>query len=115
MEIDENDNEEDIIKDTLKKKEGLISFSKINKYYLFPFLCAILLTINGHFFNSNIKVEEDEQITKEKKTFMIKIIESLYYIILGIFYFIPSFGQKIKNTKKDAIEYPINERTSSSI
>ena len=62
MEIKENDNEEDNIKDVLKKKERLVSFSKINKYYLFP---PILLTLYVSFSNNIIKDNnKDDQKTK---------------------------------------------------
>ena len=90
MEFEENNNDEHTNNEeensiyTLKRKERIISFSRINKYYFFPFLYAISLSINYQYLG--IKIGD--------RPFIKRTIECLNFIITGIICFIPSKCEK---------------------
>ena len=97
-----------------KQKQKLITFAKLNKYFIFPFLCPIFCTIWNYFFSH---ANKSKVVTN---AFIIIIIfYQLPYIIGGLLlYFVSYFQQKkIKINENDKeksdknIEYIYNEKT----
>ena len=89
-----------------KEKEYLFSFAKINKYFIFPFLCPIFCMICNYFIE---KINNDKGI-KNKECFL-AIIECTTFIGGGLLYFISSLREKTDETRDNAHEYV--ERRSS--
>ena len=87
--LTEKENQKEI--DT--KKEHLFSIGKINKYFLFPFLCPIFCML-VNYFNSSII----EEIGNEDHSFLITSVIFSSNIGAGLLYFIPSL--KIKEIVK---------------
>ena len=105
MDLDDNEIYEE--KESKNKKEGLFSFSKINKYYIFPFLCPIASLICNVFM---MFVYEDKKF--QGNQFLASILLCFSYFFGGIFY-IYSIRQKFK--KIDDKENKIATLSSSSI
>ena len=74
-------------------KECLFSFARINKYFIFPFLCPILCMICNYLLISIIK----EYNLKNKQFFLTTFVNSSY-IGGGLVYFI-SWNKNNKNHK----------------
>ena len=98
MEENENNNKE--------TNKSLISFAKINKYFLIPFLCPIFC-ISGNFFIN--KIIEDKGL--KNKEFLLAILECLSYTGGGFLYFISSLREKTAETRDKARNY-IERNTS---
>ena len=96
-----------------KQKQSLITFAKLNKYFIFPFLCPIFCTISNYFY-----VHADKSKVTNNIFICITIFYQLPYIVGGLIYFVSYFKQKkIKineNNKEKSdkeIEYIYNEKT----
>ena len=98
--MEENENENN------KEKKYLFSFAKINKYFIFPFLCPIFCMICNYFIE---KINNDEGL-KNKECFL-AIIECTTFIGGGLLYFISSLREKTEETRDNAREYA-ERRTS---
>ena len=98
--MEENENENN------KEKKYLFSFAKINKYFIFPFLCPIFCMICNFFIE---KINNDEGL-KNKECFL-AIIECTTFIGGGLLYFISSLREKTEETRDNAREYA-ERRTS---
>ena len=97
------------------KKECLFSFSKLNKYYLIPFLCPIICFLTNYMiFNIKISLGEKdvayEFVGHKKKDFFINMMIAFFYTIAGLLFFITKLRIKTEKTKNK----PINNRTLSS-
>ena len=99
MDFEENNNEKISTKE-LKKKEKLISFSRINKYYFLPFLYAVSLSISSNIL--------DDKIGERK--FIKKIIESIQFIVAGFIFFIPSLSEKTQKKRNDSLVSNLQEK-----
>ena len=98
--MEENENENN------KEKKYLFSFAKINKYFIFPFLCPIFCMICNYFIE---KINNDEGL-RNKECFL-AIIECTTFIGGGLLYFISSLREKTEETRDNAREYA-ERRTS---
>jgi hypothetical protein len=92
------------------EKECLFSFAKINKYFIFPFLCPIFCVIANYFLSLIIKTEN----IKNKEFLLIHTI-CASYIGGGLLYFISSIKTKTEVTRNENVENKQKERTSSRI
>ena len=92
------------------EKECLFSFAKINKYFIFPFLCPIFCVIANYFIFSIIKIEG----IKNKEFLLINIACSTY-IGGGLLYFISYIRTKTYETRNEALDIKQRERSPSSI
>ena len=99
MDLDENQNNEE-----KKNNEGLFSFSKLNKYYIFPFLCPLACIILNVFITF---VYEDKKF--QGNQFLASILICFSYFFGGIFY---TFA--IRRKLKKGQNKEINNRTLSS-
>ena len=108
MDLENNDDIEENINNNIKKKEGIISFSKLNKYYLLPFICPIFCML-GTVIRK--KIEPNENDNKKIVIFITSVIVSLSDILGGLLSFIPSLREKTKNSRNDALVYKINKKS----
>ena len=100
--------EEDNNNQNKKRKEHLFSFAKINKYFIFPFLCPIFCFLANLFLSFISK----DNVLKNKE-FLFSLLIHLSYLGGGLLYFISSLRTKTEQTRNEAITY--RERSSSSI
>ena len=91
-----------------EEKECLFSFGKINKYFIFPFICPIICMICNYLIISII----DEYNLKNKQFFLSTFVNSTY-IGGGLVYFISYIRTKTEQTRDSAQLY--NERKSSFV
>ena len=89
-----------------KAKEGIFSFAKINKYFIFPFLCPIFCMASNYFIEI---INNDEGLIR--KDCLLAILECSTFIGGGLLYFISSLRDKTEETRDKAKTYP--ERISS--
>jgi len=95
--------EEDNNNQNKKRKEHLFSFAKINKYFIFPFLCPIFCFLANLFISF---ISKDNGLNN--KEFLFSLLIHLSYIGGGLLYFISSIRTKReKNDKigKESIAY----------
>ena len=92
------------------EKECLFSFAKINKYFIFPFLCPIFCVIANYFLSLIIKTEN----IKNKEFLLIHTI-CASYIGGGLLYFISSIKTKTEVTRNENVENKQKESSPSSI
>ena len=76
-------NERDELTKTKNNKTSLITFAKLNKYFLIPFLCPVFCMLTNFFLNLIMENKE----TKKFDFFMIIFIE-FSYISAGLIHFI---------------------------
>ena len=86
-----------------KQKKSLITFAKINKYFLIPFLTPVFCMLTNYFLN---KIREMKLVRNEEFVFSFYIM--LSYIGAGCFYFISKFRQKIEEQKENIIYREVN-------
>ena len=91
---------EDEDEEKTQKKECFISFAKINKYYLFPFLAPIFCMTSNYFIHLINKENNDNSME-----FTLSIFLNCAYIIGGSSYFISYIREKTEKTKNNAIVY----------
>jgi hypothetical protein len=89
-------------------KECLFSFGRINKYFIFPFLCPIICMICNYLI---ITIIQDYKL--ENKQFFLSTFVSSTYIGGGLVYFISWIRTKTEETRDNAQLY--NERKSSFV
>ena len=88
---------EELIEDNDEKK-SLITFAKLNKYFLIPFLSALfkfLSDLFGLLFIKNSKVIK-------KFEYIGPILYDLPFVFAGLFYFIPHFQVNVNIKKKSS-------------
>ena len=81
-----------------KRKKTFISFAKINKFFLVPFLTPIFCSL-GNFFL--LKIKETKVVKNEE--FILTSFILLSYVGAGCFYFISKFRQKVEGAKEKII------------
>ena len=108
METYENENENENEKIN-KKKEGLFSFTRLNKYFIIPFVCPIICMVSNYF----LSLMMDQADFDNKKYFLITFVETSY-VGGGLIYFISWIRNKTEETRDNAIIYKERE-TSSTI
>jgi len=114
-----NESNQDTLVNSDKQKKPLITFAKINKYFIIPFLTPVFCMLANYFIafvrNSNVIKHEE---------FALSIFILLSYIASGCFYFIPKFRQKVEGAKDHiiykerattAIKYIYNEASKKSL
>ena len=101
-------NETNETKEEEEDKECLFSFGKINKYFIFPFLCPIICMICNYLL---ISIIQDYNL--ENKQFFISTFVNSTYIGGGLVYFISWIRTKTEETRDNAQLY--NERKSSFV
>ena len=103
-------NEEDERKDSLIKteeqKKPLITFAKLNKYFLIPFLCPISCMLANYF----LLLIDSTKVVKNGEIFA-PISVAISYMLCGCLYFFSRFHQKIEGGKEDLTK---NEESTSS-
>jgi len=83
-----NENDETLKKpDKLEKKQNLFSFTKMNKYFIFPFLSPIFIFIRDYLIG--LAKLKDDNI---KATFQYEIIDGFMHSICGLFFFCEYHG-----------------------
>ena len=117
METDENENEnenyekeEQLKKKKEKQKESLITFAKLNKYFIIPFLCPIICMICNYFINEIIG-----EIGFENRKFLLSTFVEITYIGGGLVYFITWIREKTDETRNNAQPYNERERKTSIV
>ena len=91
--------EEEDDEKNIQKKECFISFAKINKYYLFPFLAPIFCMTSNYLLHL-INKENYHNIE-----FTLALFVNFAYILGGSLYFITYIREKTEETKNNAIVY----------
>ena len=91
------DTQEFIIKNK-RPKQQIITFAKINKYFLIPFLCPIFCMLANYLL---IYIDESHVIKKAE--FVIPFYVMFSYIGAGAIYFISYFKQKVESGKEHII------------
>ena len=81
-----------------ENKKSLITFAKLNKYYLIPFLAPVFCML-GNFFIYRIR---GIKVVKHEEFILTSYI-ILSYVGAGSFYFISKFRQKIEEAKENII------------
>ena len=79
---------------TYKQKKSLISFAKINKFFLVPFLTPIFCMLANFFL---LKIRESKVVKHEE--FILTFFVLLSYVGAGCFYFISKYRQKVEDKK----------------
>ena len=77
-----------------EKKEPLFSFTKLNKYYIFPFLSPVCCFLNNTFLTLILE-NDDKQLDKG---FLFSLHANLTYLIGGLLYFISWIRTKTKKS-----------------
>jgi hypothetical protein len=101
-------NETNETKEEEEDKECLFSFGKINKYFIFPFLCPIICMICNYLL---ISIIQDYHL--ENKQFFLSTFVNSSYFGGGLVYFISWIRTKTEETRDNAQLY--NERKSSFV
>ena len=78
-----------------KIKTPIITFAKLNKFFLIPFLTPIS---SGFTYYFTYLIDETNVI--KNKLFIFSIYDELSYIVVGLFYFVSYFKLKPKKEKK---------------
>ena len=91
------------------KENSIITFAKLNKYFLFPFLSPFFCMLSNYLFAYVLKSNVI------KKIFFKFIFFQLSYVIGGLLYFISYYKQKKKrrnelNKENNTIKYIYNEQ-----
>ena len=81
-----------------KRKEHLFSFAKINKYFIFPFLCPIFCFLTNLFLSF---ISEEKGLNN--KEFLFSILVHLSYLGGGLLYFISSIRAKTEQTRSEVV------------
>ena len=81
-----------------KGKKPLITFAKLNKYFLIPFLAPVFCMLANYFLN---KIGETRVVKHEE--FIITSYIMITYMGVGCFYFIAKFRQKVEGAKEKII------------
>ena len=82
------------------KKKRLFSFTKLNRFFIFPFLSPIFIFIRDYIIGL-AKIKNDGI----KTTFQYEVMDGFMHSVCGLFYFIYCFRmrpQKIKNEENES-------------
>ena len=90
-----------------KQKKPLITFAKLNKYFLIPFLAPVCCMLANYFLEKirKIKVVRNDELISTSYIL-------LSYVGAGCFYFISKFRQKVEGAKENIL---YRENTTISI
>ena len=91
--------------ETKKHTESYVTFAKINKYFIIPFLCPVICMLTNFFLSY---VNKSNVIKKFE--LIVPIYIELSYVAAGLLYFFSYFQEKI-DIGKESIIY--RERTST--
>lgn len=100
----------EIEEENKKSKECLFGFAKINKYFIFPFLCPIICMICNYFLNLII-IDNDEF---EKKQFLLSSFMDITFIGGGLVYFISCIRVKTEQTRENSENKKERKESSSA-
>ena len=81
-----------------KLHQPLITFAKINKYFLIPFLCPVFCMMANYCIG-----KFDKQKIMNKAEFIVPVYVILSYVAAGTPYFISKFNQKVEGGKEGII------------
>ena len=105
MEIGENDSVNE--NGNKKHKEGLFSFTKLNKYFIIPFICPIICMISNYFLSLMM-----DQADFDGKQFFLITFVNLSFAGGGLMYFVSWIRNKTDETRDNAIVYKERQNTS---
>ena len=105
MEIGENDSDNG--NDNKKKKEGLFSFTRLNKYFIIPFICPIICMISNYFLSLMM-----DQADFDHKQFFLTTFVNMSFVGGGLMYFVSWIRNKTDETRDNAIVYKERQNTS---
>ena len=101
----------------MNKNKSLISFGKINKYFIVPFLCPIFCFLANYFIELYLesKANNEKEIENKikEKIYLLSSTVSLSYFGGGLLYFISYIRTKTTDTKK-SINYKKDKVNSIS-
>ena len=80
-------NEAEQLPAIVNNKKPIITFSKLNKYFIIPFICPVFYVISNIFMDLIVKAK-----VINKKEFFDSICIGLNFFLVGLFYFIPYFN-----------------------
>ena len=84
-------------------KKSLITFAKLNKYFLIPFLCPIFCMLTNL---SKVFIDESGVIIKD--TLVDSTLFNIAYVTAGLFHFISYFNGNLNQKKEINIKYENN-------
>ena len=90
-----NESRKESFVDPNKQKKPLITFAKINKYFLIPFLAPVFCMFANYFL---LKIREIKVVRHEELIFSAYVL--LSYVGAGCFYFISKFREKVEGAKE---------------
>lgn len=97
--MEENSNSNNNALESLTKDEKphqpLITFAKLNKYFLIPFLCPVFCMMANYCIGKC-----DKQKIMNKAEFIVPVYVILSYVAAGTPYFISKFNQKVEGGKE---------------
>ena len=93
-----------------KTKECLITFTRLNKYFIFPFLCPIICFVCNYIVNLI-----NEIVEFKNKPFLLSSFIELTYIGAGLIYFIDWIRNQTEKTRENSIIYKGRENRCNSI
>ena len=102
-----NESNRETLMNSDEQKKPLISFAKINKYFLIPFITPVFCMFGNYFL---FKIQSTKVVRHEEFIFTSYVL--LTYIGAGCFYFISKFRQKVEGAKENII---YRESTISTI
>ena len=109
--MEENSNSNNNAIESLTKDEkphqSLITFAKLNKYFLIPFLCPVFCMLANYLLGLIINTN-----AVKAPHFIFPVYIMFSYIAAGSLYFISYFNQKVEDGKENII---YRERAASSI
>ena len=96
-------------------KEKLFSFQKLNKYFLLPFFVPIVC-FSTKLFSETMKTDDDriniKDVTEDNThtfVFLYQIIQSICFILGGLFYFVEMQYSKIKKPENNEANKEVSE------
>ena len=102
-----NESSQNSLINSYNSKKPLISFAKINKYFIIPFIAPVFCMLANFFIQ---KIRETKVIRHEE--FVITSYIMLSYIGTGCFYFVSKFRQKVEGQKENIIYRRENQSTT---
>ena len=103
--VNKLESDEEELSEIANNKKQIIIFSKLNKYFLIPFICPIFYVISNIFMDLIVKAK-----VINKKEFFDSICIGLNFFFVGLFYFIPYFN--INYNKKNDINSDVQRNNS---
>ena len=103
--VNKLESDEEELSEIANNKKQIIIFSKLNKYFLIPFICPVFYVISNIFKDVILKAK-----VINKKEFFDSIYIGLNFFFVGLFYFIPYFN--INYNKKNDINSDVQRNNS---